>query len=85
MNRKIFSMIGLLSMMAVMPACEKSYNVENNNVNNQTKLKHEEVATNNNKATTNETPKQIPAAATTKAAPINNFNQTFLTLLTTNN
>ena len=50
MNKKVFSIIGLLSIMAVMPACEKK--IENYNIENQIKLKNVEVTNEHENATT---------------------------------
>ena len=50
MNKKVFSIIGLLSIMAVMPACEKK--LDNYNIENQIKLKNEEVTIEHENATT---------------------------------
>lgn len=50
MNKKVFSIIGLLSIMAVMPACEKK--IENYNIENQIKLKNVEVTNEYENATT---------------------------------
>lgn len=70
MNKKIFSMIGLLSMMVVLPSCEKNNNVRNDNVDNQTRLMHDNVNGNTKTNATNTTVEEEYVADESKRVTI---------------